>query len=93
MLELKKVLGWNMVVLAVYAAVFIIALLLKLTDDLSLGFLMMVSVALHAATCFLASLVFFFIGKAEYASAFLLTSLVAGLVGFSVCFGGLNTIG
>ncbi|MBK9449341.1 MAG: hypothetical protein IPN95_07980 [Bacteroidetes bacterium] len=93
MRELKQVLGWNMVVLVVYSAVFFIALLLKLTDELSLGFLMMVSVALHASTCFLASFVFFFIGKAEYASAFLLTTLVAGLVGFSVCFGGAYVMG
>ncbi len=93
MRELKQVLGWNMVALAGYTAIFYFLLLTKLTDSISSGFLMMVTVGLHAAACFLASLVFYFIGKTEYGSAFLLTTLVAGLVGFSVCFGGFYVMG
>jgi hypothetical protein len=93
MRELKQVLGWNMVALAGYTAIFYFLLLTKLTDSITSGFLMMVTVGLHAAACFLASLVFYFIGKTEYGSAFLLTTLVAGLVGFSVCFGGFYVMG
>jgi hypothetical protein len=50
---------------------------------------MVVSVALQSTACFVAGIVFFAMGRKPYGMAFLLASLLVGILGFSFCYGGL----
>ena len=94
MREIKQVLAWNMVAIACYGVIYAVLLSWNGNEQhLGVAILMMFTVALHVAACLVASIVFYILRKNEYGSAFLLATLVVGLVGFSVCFGGAMTLG
>jgi hypothetical protein len=85
---LGLVVGINLAVLLAYS----VGMYFLGTDGSSenLSFLigMMVSIALHCVACLIASIVFFIIGRNNFALAFLLSTFVVGIVGFSLCYGG-----
>jgi hypothetical protein len=87
MQQIKRIAGINLVILLVYMALVNISFLGE-KGEAALGVLIiaMVLIGIHAGLLFITSIVLF-LKRSDYAKAFLLSSLVVLIIGFSACWG------
>jgi hypothetical protein len=85
---IAKVSGINLAILLLYSAALFFLGGNGVEKKLTFMVSMMVTVALHSAACFISSIIFFIIKRTNFGLAFLLATLLVGLIGFSLCLGG-----